>query len=281
MINKGLLKNIKLVILDLDGTLLNNNGEIPQNIIEIISELQKKGVMFSIATGRLFSSVKQFSDLLGINIPLITLDGTLIKYPFENKNIYQSFITSSNVKRAITLADKYFLRIALCHPEAIYYTEENVLIPNILEKFGAKYQFVHSYDNYLLNVLEIVIAGDYKDTLRFVEKKMIFPYTFGVRTLFYKSQSHGGIYYLEIRNAGSSKGKGLKYLSKHLNVKISDIAVLGDWYNDRPLFETDALKIAVANAVPELKNMADFVTSKTNDEEGTLEFFRMLLKAKS
>ena len=79
---------------------------------------------------------------------------------------------------------------------------------------------------------------------------------------------------------GSSKGEGLKKLLKYLKLKEKETAVLGDWYNDKSLFETDALKIAVANAVPELKYMADFVTKRTNNEDGVAEFLKMLYKAK-
>ena len=61
---------------------------------------------------------------------------------------------------------------------------------------------------------------------------------------------------------------------------ISKTAVLGDWYNDRSLFRTKALKIAVANAVDDIKNMADFITKRTNEEDGTAEFLEMILKAK-
>jgi len=55
---------------------------------------------------------------------------------------------------------------------------------------------------------------------------------------------------------------------------------LGDWYNDITLFQTDAFKVAVANAIPEIKRMADMVTSKSNNEEGAAKFFRKVLKAK-
>ena len=61
---------------------------------------------------------------------------------------------------------------------------------------------------------------------------------------------------------------------------MHNTAVLGDWYNDKSLFDTDALKIAVANAVPEIKKMADIVTKRNNNEEGVAEFLKILLQAK-
>jgi len=65
-----------------------------------------------------------------------------------------------------------------------------------------------------------------------------------------------------------------------MKIKINETAVLGDWYNDRELFETKAIKIAVANAVPEIKRMADYITRRTNNEGGVAEFLEMVLIAR-
>jgi len=53
-----------------------------------------------------------------------------------------------------------------------------------------------------------------------------------------------------------------------------------DWYNDRELFEESGVKVAVANAVPEIKRMASIVTERNNDQDGVAEFLEMVLKAK-
>lgn len=281
MISKEVLKKIELVIFDLDGSILDDNGDLNENTILLVNRLNRIGIKFSIATGRLHNAVLNFAEALSIDIPIITLDGTLIKNPKTNQIIFKSNVPEKVVNRALELADKYFLKIALCHDDAIYYTEENSLIPNLLEKFGAKYELVDSYNDYRSDTLEIVITGDYSDMVRQTSNKLSFPYTFGIRTSFYKSQKHGGIYYLEVRKMGSTKGRGLKRLCKHIKIKMKNTAVIGDWYNDMSLFETDALKIAVANAVPEIKKMADMVTKMTNNNGGINEFLKLLLKAKS
>ena len=103
---------------------------------------------------------------------------------------------------------------------------------------------------------------------------------FFILTSFYKSHSHGGVYYLEVRKGGSSKGKGLKKLNKFLNISVKNTAVIGDWFNDRSLFETGALKIAMGNAVPEIKKMADHILTRTFHDDGTAEFLEMVLRAK-
>lgn len=281
MISKEVLSRIQLVVFDLDGTILDDNGNLDGDTVVLVNKLKNTGVQFSIATGRLHSAVLDFASTLSLDLPLITLDGTLIKNPVTGEVIHQSTLPEKIVSKALVLAERYFLKIALCHGDAIYYTEENSVIQNLLEKFGAKYVFIDSYDGYTKNTLEIVMTGDYSDLVRQASNKLSFPYTFGVRNSFYKSQSHGGIYYLEIRKMGSSKGEGLKKLSRHLGIKIKNTAVIGDWYNDKSLFENDSLKIAVANAVPEIKRLSDMVTKRTNNEGGVNEFLKLLLKAKS
>lgn len=280
MINKEILKRINLVVFDLDGTLINDQNQISEETKNCILDLEKMGVQFSIATGRLISAVVDFADQLNINVPLITLDGTLIQRKPGGKSIFEAHLPAKHVKRALKLADQYLLKAAICHDVAIYFTEENSLFPQLMDKFGAKYQPIVSYDNYLDKTLEVILVGDNSYGIKHVARKMSFPFTLGIHTSYYKSESQGGNYYLELRKMGSSKGNGLKKLLSHLKIKMNQTAVVGDWYNDKSLFENDSLKVAVANAVPELKKMADIVLTKTNNEGGAAEFLNMLIDAK-
>jgi hydroxymethylpyrimidine pyrophosphatase-like HAD family hydrolase len=65
-----------------------------------------------------------------------------------------------------------------------------------------------------------------------------------------------------------------------LKIKETRTAVLGDWYNDISLFKSKGIKVAVSNAIPELKKSADYVLDKSNNEEGAAEFLEALLEAK-
>lgn len=218
------------------------------------------------------------AETLKIEIPLITLDGCMIK-TLNDKIVFESYIKQKHIKKAIKLAEDNLMNIALCHADAIYYTEINSAIPDITDKFGATFEEVLSYDNYMDNTLEILVTGEFKENIKSVKEKLSYPYSLGLNSVYYKSHSHD-VYNLEIRKHGSSKGKGLKRLTKYLRIKERETAVLGDWYNDRTLFETEAFKVAVQNAVPEIKSMSDYVTARTNNEDGTAEFLEMLLKAK-
>jgi len=275
------LKKIELVIFDVDGTLVNDAGEIGDRTRQLILSLKKCGVLFSFASGRLHSALLPLAEELKIYSPLISLDGSAIKSVTGKYFVYRSFLKQSQVKKAIEFSEKYLLNIALCHTEAIYFTEQNSVIPKLMDKFGAVYEEVNSYDDLTTQTLEIVFAGDNRRAVEFVRDKLSFPLTFGTSVSFFRSQTHDGIYYLEVRRSGSSKGKAMQRLLKYLKIKESRTAVLGDWYNDLSLFKSKGLKIAVSNAIPELKKDADYVLTKSNNEEGVVEFLEALYKAKS
>jgi Cof subfamily protein (haloacid dehalogenase superfamily) len=281
MLDLKQLKKVELVLFDIDGTLVNDDGEIGEVTKQLICDLKKFGIRFSFASGRLHSAMVPLAEKLKLHAPIISLDGTAIKSVSGKQFVYRSFIKEKHVKKAIEYSEKYLVNIALCHTEAIYFTEQNSVIPKLMDKFGALYKEVESYDNLTQSTLEIVFAGDNKRTVEFIRDKLGFPFTLGLSLSYFRSQTHEGIFYLELRNSGASKGKAMKRLLSYLKIAESNTVVVGDWYNDLSLFESDAIKVTPKNAIPELKKKADFVLNKTNNEEGIAEFLEMLLKAKT
>jgi len=280
MLKSNSLKEIKLIVTDIDGTLLNDNGELGIESKKLLKELMKENVIISLATGRLHSAVTEVANELSLNGYVISLDGAMIKNYHQDKIHYESFLRAGQVKKAIAIAENLLINVALCHSSSIYYTEYNSVIPSLLSKYGAFYTQVDSYEGYLSGTLEIVCSSDIKDSIKQMEEKFNFPYSIGCNTSYFRSKKNENIYYLEIRKAGSSKGKALMRLLKHLSIKPSQAAVIGDWYNDITMFQSNAVKVAVANAIPELLNIADYITTKSNRDDGTAEFFEMVLKSK-
>ena len=274
------LKKIKHIVTDIDGTLLNDYGELGLENKKLILELMKQDVLISLATGRLHSATNDLAKELSLNGYVISLDGALIKEFKNDKTIFESFLKARHVKKAISISNDLLVNIVLCHSNSIYYTEYNSLIPSLLSKYGALYQQVSSYEEYLSGTLEIVCASDMKGSIKKMEERFNFPFSVGCTTSYFRSKKNENIFYLEIRKAGSSKGKALERLFRHIFIKPEQTAVIGDWYNDITMFQTKALKVAVANAIPELRNEADFVTGKDNNEDGVAEFFEMVLKSK-
>ncbi len=280
MYSKERLKNLKLIVCDVDGTLLADSGEIGTETKKLISELNNYGIVFTLATGRLHSAVTNIVRELAIVAPVISLDGSMIKVTADDLIVYESFVKKKHVERALRYAEEHLLNIVLCHDEAIYYTARNSNVKMLSDRYGAEYKEIDEYDNYINRTLEVVIYSDIANSMRYVRDRFIFPMSVGCSVSFYKSNRRPNISFLEIRRSGSTKGKGLERLLKYLKINSTNTAVIGDWYNDISLFETDALKVAVANAIPELKKMADIVTYNSNNNDGIGEFLEYVLKAK-
>jgi Cof subfamily protein (haloacid dehalogenase superfamily) len=280
MIDLQQLRKLELIVFDLDGTLLNDEGEIGAESVQLIKELQELGVLFTFASGRLYSALVKYAEQLELRTPLISLDGAYIKYFPDGKTVYEEYISQAKVEKAIHLADQFLIKYALCHAETIFYTEHNEVVPDLVDKFGAKFQEVESYAELLNHTLEILFISDYKDRLRYIKKCLEFPRTLGLLTSYSKSTSNEGLYYLEIKRRGSSKASGLKHLLKNMRINIKNTAVIGDWYNDIELFETKAIKVALDNAVHDIKERADIITKRDNNHDGVAEFLEQVKRAK-
>ncbi len=125
------LKKIELVLFDVDGTLVNDNGEIGERTKQLIMRFKKTWcVRFSFASGRLHSALVPIAEELKLYSPLISLDGSAIKSVTGKHFVYRSFLKQKHVKKAIEYSEKYLVNIALCHTEAIYLQNKIQLFHN-------------------------------------------------------------------------------------------------------------------------------------------------------
>lgn len=273
---KKRFKDIKLIVSDIDGTLVNNNNEISELTIDLVKKLKEKGVLFSLASQRVHSSIIPLAEQLDVTIPYISLNGSLIQTSDGEINLNRSVIDKKYVDKAIELAENNYIKIVLCYNDRIVYTEDNSVLRDFMSRLGTTYSMVDSYDEFTDNVLEIIMSGNDRKIMKKIHGKMSFPFGLILKCKFYRSQTFQGVYNLEIVKSGVSKKTGLKILAKNLNLSRKQVMVFGDWYNDRDLFQFGGLNIALDNAVDELKEMADYVSDKSNEEDGVGNFLKLL-----
>jgi len=274
------LKKIKLVVSDVDGTLISESHQIGSKTQDLVHKLKQKNILFSLATQRIYSSLIPIISSLDIEIPVISLNGALVKSR-KGDVLSKSVIKPATVEKALKLSKKYFVRIALCHNDEIIYTDDNSVLKDFMSRVGTTYRLVDSYDKYINEVLEVIMMGNEKKVIKTIQGKFKMPFSFSLKAKYYRSNSMDRIYNLEILRKGVSKKTGLKVLTKHLGIKKDEVLVFGDWYNDRDLFDFGGLNVALKNAVPELKAKANFITEKTNDEDGVGDFLEMLYNSVS
>ncbi|MBK6875737.1 MAG: HAD family phosphatase [Ignavibacteria bacterium] len=272
---KNRFGKIRLIVSDIDGTLVSGQNVLSELTIQQVKELHRKNVMFSMASQRVHSSIVPLAKELGVKIPFISLIGAMIQDAYGQKLLNKSVIDKKYVERALRLSEKSYVKIALCYNDQIVYTEDNSVIKDFMSRLGTTYTLVDSYENYVDNVLEIIMLGNDKKAIKHIQSRMTPPFGLFLKVKYFRSQAFQNVFNLEIVRKNVNKKTGLKMLAKHLNVKKDEVLVFGDWYNDRDLFQFGGTNIALENAVDELKDMADYVTEKTNDEDGVAHFLKL------
>lgn len=283
-----------LIALDMDGTLLNEQGSISPENREAILHAQSLGHIVAIATGRSYMDAERQLRLAGLECPVVSLNGALLTLP-------DGSIAASRPldKEDIIPALRWMNEI----PELYYevYTRDNVyaeLDKRVrLEKLSElKDEEIPEGFGWLLKAMIAKqfrqAAVTYVESMEDVwskEENLIYKalaFSLSPEVLKEASTRFAAIPGLiitashesniEINHKDANKGAGVSLLAAHYGIPAEQVAVMGDSYNDLPMFETAGYKIAMGNAAALLKETADFITL-SNVEHGVAAGIRHLL----
>jgi hypothetical protein len=269
-------KNIKLVVIDIDGTLVDTSGQIGEKTINLARELKRFGIYCTLSSARSFHYSAHIAEELEIEKPFVTLDGALIK-DLKNNIVYKGTIKETVIEKTIKLAEANYGKITMCDEENLFITPRNLVIKEYT-RLNAPIKEVSGFEN-VKDILEILVYCEDKSSLHVIREGLKFPRTIGVSLSVTKSPTNE-YYLLTIKKKGSDKLKSVKRLVNYLGLNRSNIAVIGDWHNDMPLFDFGAYNIAVKNAIPELKRKADYVTTSTNNDDAVGEVLEIFYNYK-
>lgn len=228
--------------------------------------------MCTLASARSFHYSAHIADELEIDIPFITLDGALIKSR-NGETIYKGILKDSIVRKAIKQSENNYGKITMCDEYNLYVTPRNAVVKEYT-KLSAPVKEVSDFSG-VSEILEILIYCEDKASLRAIKHHFGFFDRRGISLSVTKSPRND-YYLLTIKNDGSNKLNSVKRLVGSLGLKKKNVAVIGDWHNDMPLFDYGAYNIAVKNAIPELKRKADYVTVSTNNEDAVGEVLELV-----
>ncbi|MBK6504598.1 MAG: HAD-IIB family hydrolase [Ignavibacteria bacterium] len=216
---KNRFGKIRLIVSDIDGTLVSGQNVLSELTIQQVKELHRKNVMFSMASQRVHSSIVPLAKELGVKIPFISLNGAMIQDAYGQNLLNKSVIDKKYVERALRLSEESYVKIALCYNDQIVYTEDNSVIKDFMSRLGTTYTLVGSYENYVGNVLEIIMLGNDKKAIKYIQNRMTPPFGLYLKVKYFRSQAFQNVFNLEIVRKNVNKKTGLKMLAKHLNVK--------------------------------------------------------------
>ena len=257
----------KLIVTDMDGTLLGSDHEVTEENKKALKEALDKGINVTVATGRMYSSAKSHISFLNSKVPIIACNGALIKDSITNEVIYSNHISKDKSLKILHILEKYNVYYQ-------YYSEDLLMCKKIdkdnknLDKVkklisnGVDLVFVPNLTEFIISkdILKVVVIEDenihildeIKKELRKIEGLEITKSWFNN---------------IEIMATGSDKGSAVKTLAKYLDIDRKNIIAFGDNYNDISMLEFSGMGVAMGNADEFVKSKADYITS-INDEDG-------------
>lgn len=246
---------VKLFVSDIDGTLLVSGKNISEKNIEAVKKMVDAGITVTLGTGRMYHAALPVANELGVNVPLITYNGALIK-SVDGKIFYEKSLPAEIVVELTNFFEKNNWHIQ-------NYSEDKLYFPvyNDYAKFYEKSQKVRGQaigweemkkkTSHVCKMLGISGGLEETEKISAAVKK-----EFGDRISIMRSTP----IFNEIVCPGISKASAVKILAEKLGVKISEVMAIGDGDNDLPMLKAAGKSIAMGNAAEEIKSVCDYTT---------------------
>ena len=260
--------NRKLLAMDLDGTILDSNGQLHEQSIRALNELRKAGHVVSYATGRREYDMVNFQYLYDCTDYVILNTGSIIEHRPSKERSYEVFVEPETARRLIDAcnANEWQLYVIIAEGFCL-----NIITEGVAEYIGRTgvqpilYTKPEDFD--LTRIEGFMTARDSDAILQYIRENDL-PLDF--------FNSEPGCY--DVIPRGVSKWNGVKTLAGLLDIPLEDVVTMGNWLNDMEMVEGAGIGVAVADAAPELKAAADYVTCRTHDEDPVLDVCRDIFK---
>lgn len=258
------MPDIKLVAIDLDGTLLKNDLTISPRAEEAIKAAAAKGVYVTICTGRMYASALPYIKQLNMELPIITYNGAFVKHSVTGQVLYEKLLPSHMAKDIYLRAKKYKLHSNIYANDRLYVDCLNKWADNYARKVGVEINIVEDMVEFLeddpIKIVSIAEPAALKD----LEQELSDVY--GDKLYITSSLPT----FLEILHPDATKGKGLEAVARYFGISRECVMGIGDSFNDVEMFNYAGFSVVMGNGEEEVKKIADYVTC-SNDDDGVAE----------
>jgi Cof subfamily protein (haloacid dehalogenase superfamily) len=248
----------RLLVVDIDGTLIGKDGHISTEDKEALAKVRDLGIQVSLSTGRAAESCLPIIKRLALDGYHIFFDGALVSN--LDKEVYAEPIDSNLVREAIEFARQNNIYLEL-YSASCFFVEQVNWATKIHHEFFNIEPTVVDFDG-LWERERIIKGGLVTASPEEKAKVKTFRLQFE-RSLHFslaRSPAYPGVEFFNVVSLGVSKGKALAALTSHLGISMAEVMAIGDGTNDIQLLSAAGLAVAMGNAPDEVKAVADQVT---------------------
>lgn len=256
----------KFAAADMDGTLLNDKNEITPYTIEIIRQAAAQGLIFSICTGRPIQGVERYQKQLGIQGPVITYNGAMILDSADGRVLYRQELKADDARLILEAGLNYDTTMCIWSDNKLYGNKLNDRIQEYSQATKVTPLLMPSIDELLAQGITKILWYDDVSQIQQIEKELRKTAHFHNVT-FCTSKP----FYLEFFNSKVSKAAAIDCIGKLFDFTPAETIAIGDGFNDLSMIRYAALGVAMANAPDGVKESADYITARTNNEDGVAE----------
>ena len=274
---------IKLLALDLDGTLLNSSGQVPKENRIAIRSAEEAGVLVTIATGRRFRDGRPVGIELGLNAPLVTHNGALLKYADTLETVAASLLATETALEIVRVGNEFggdALVSADPHGKGtlLYDRLSDNNVP--LQRYVAWAKRLHGSEaeeavtrvENLSDVLhghEVIHISFSGSCARMSEMVDVLTKELG-DTVMILSTIYPKLDFtlIDILPPDASKGRGVEKLALLNGLSPENVMAIGDNFNDVEMLEFAGTGVVMGNADPSLLERGEFYTTVSNEENG-------------
>jgi Cof subfamily protein (haloacid dehalogenase superfamily) len=263
---------IRMVVIDLDGTALTGKKELTPKTISAISRCIKRGIHVIFASARPPRSVKPYYDQCGLDTPQINYNGALVYDPVALAALMHLPLDQELVGQVVQHARSLYSR-TLVSLEIMdrWYTDE--VDPHYATEVAKTFSpdAIGPIESFLVEpITKLMLLGP--PVHLFMVRKEI-QHAFRGEVNIVSTED----YMLQLMRRDASKSAAVRMLARRFNVAREEVLAIGDALNDVGMISWAGIGVAMANAAPEVKKVADYVT-RSNEEDGlglALEIFAM------
>ncbi|MCZ6534305.1 MAG: HAD family hydrolase [SAR324 cluster bacterium] len=260
----------RLIVSDLDGTLLPECKVLPRHTRQVLGRLADMGVVIALASGKFFHLTWEYAQLLGPGTVAIALDGARFGYAPGNGS-------SNGIPREVALSildahDAPHLEMFADNgADEMLLRFRTPRVPESIQNWASRIHRVDDARPLLVGDPALVaFYGEHWAEMREIAQATESAHP-TLRAAVFVASSYGTARVV-IQQRDITKGSGVLELCRHFGFAPRECMVFGDWYNDLPLFSAGCTNVAMINAVPELQAQAHHLTERDNEAEGVAHF---------
>jgi Cof subfamily protein (haloacid dehalogenase superfamily) len=275
---------IRLIALDVDGTLLTSAGEVSPAVRGAIREVVARGVHVTLATGRRLYAAREYADALGFRLPLILHGGAVIQESSTGAVLYEDALPPDVLRETVAISLSHGFQPVLlespAHGGRLYTgpmeVENRATREYLITRDGVT-RTDHATLATLGNILSVATFDDELPPLLTLRDALIAALGDRISRLIDRpvtATSSVRTFALDLFNAGCGKGKALAHLAAQEGITLAETMAVGDYLNDLEMLtavrDGGGIAVAMGNAEPELKAVATAEVA-TNDNDGVAE----------